>query len=133
MDQQVKKIFEVADDSLQDLLLYFLYVLYATKVADRNGVLSSLPQKQYPHTHIWGRNYDSAVALQAMEVAFEVYHTRTSLISQCSIFERALSDFVDILTTKSFASLPKPKARYWELLDWAIKFLVLPHLILDRC
>ena len=97
-DARTTEIFEIADDSLQGLVGYYLYVLQAVKCAPFNCIVDNLPPKQIPITHSWDRLYRPQELAATMGVLFETYHRRICLVSMVNIFEVATRSFVERLT-----------------------------------
>jgi hypothetical protein len=115
-NEEIKKIFEVADDSLQGVLGYHFYVMAAYKTLDLDKISDHLPQQSIPLTHSWDRYYDKAELIKGMTDIFEVYQSRVTLINMVSYFEVALKEF--------FVQLNPPKKNdrhrsYKDNIKWA--------------
>lgn len=96
-DSRIKEIFEIADDSLQGLVGYYLYVVNAVGCAPFNCVVANLPPNQIPITHAWDRLYRPQELAATMGVLFEVYNRRICLVAMVNIFEVATRSFVERL------------------------------------
>ena len=57
-NSDIQRVFEIADDSLQGVLGYHLYVIAMQKTVDPEKLLVHLPDKVIPHTFSWVRYYD---------------------------------------------------------------------------
>ena len=119
-DQQIRQIFEIADDGMQGVLGYFFYGIACKQSAPENEILANLPQDSIPVTHDWGRYYSPQELLQAMDSYFEPYHARVCLIAVISIFEGALRNFVERLIETNKIN-KRPKSNYKARLEWAFK------------
>jgi len=93
-NQEIQKIFEIADDSLQGVLGYHLYVSGMQNSVDVGKVWKYLPSKVIPHTFSWVRYYHKKDLTDTLAKIFEWYQSRISLIAMENVFEAALSDFI---------------------------------------
>ncbi|MDP3025675.1 MAG: hypothetical protein Q8O10_09105 [candidate division Zixibacteria bacterium] len=94
---EILKIFEVADDSLQGLLGYYLYTNIAARWAPDEGFRITLPPERIPLTFEWDRFYNRDEMIWSMRQLFTPYHTRISLVAIVNIFEVATADFIKSL------------------------------------
>lgn len=117
-DAEIKRAFEVADDSMQGVIGYFLYGIACKRAADKSGILEHLPKETIQITHEWNRYYQPEDLHAAMCECFEPYHARVALISVISIFEGALSRFVERLTAEQKIGR-QPRSGYKARLTWA--------------
>src|ERR1051326_951592 len=116
-DPYIRKAFEVADDSMQGAIGYFIYGGACKQSAPIQAVLAALP----PHmqiTHDWGRNYIPSDLCQTMEECFEPYHARVSLIAIIGAFEGALLSFARRIAAVS-KNFNLPRGKYKKHLEWA--------------
>jgi hypothetical protein len=115
-NEVIKKIFEVADDSLQGVLGYHFYVMAAYKTLDLDKISDHLPNNSIPLTHSWVRYYDKVELIKRMTDIFEVYQSGVTLINMVSYFEVALKDFFKKLN-------PREKkyrnGNYKDYIKWA--------------
>jgi len=117
-DQKIKKHFEIADDGMQGVIGYFHYVFACQKAVSTEHTVGSLPPRTLQITHEWGRLYDPADLCREMGNLFPAYHARIALISLISIFEGALSNFIERLV--EIHKIPKPqRSNYKARLVWA--------------
>lgn len=93
-NQDIQKIFEIADDSLQGVLGYHFYVTSVQQSADTRRVEELLPDRWIPLTHSWGRFYDKSNLVKTMESIFESYQSRISLMAMVNVFEVALGNLI---------------------------------------
>lgn len=115
-NEEIKKIFEVADDSLQGVLGYHFYVMAIYKTFDSSKISDYLPQGSIPHTHSWIRYYDKDNLIKEMTDIFEAYQSGVTLINMVSYFEVALKEFFNQLnSTKE----PNNNRGYKYYIRWA--------------
>jgi len=117
-DKIIKRTFEIADDGMQGVIGYFFYGLACKKVAPDDQLVVTLPKEAIPITHDWVRFYKPTLLIQEMNELFEPYHSRICLISIISMFEGALSSFIDRLVLAGKITKPK-KSNYKARLEWA--------------
>jgi hypothetical protein len=134
-NQEIQKIFETADDSLQAVLGYHFYVMALyNSVDDLKKIRTHLPNVShkegvdaFPHTFSWLRYYyrDELIATY-MPPFFELYQSRVSLTAIVSVFDDTLDNFViklkhlgchPRLDGKEFE--PKKKWFYKQRIEWA--------------
>lgn len=100
-DQEIKRAFEIADDSLQGVLGYHLYVVAMQKDINVQKMWKHLPDQAIPHTFSWIRFYQKESLTKAFTPPiFELYQSRISLIAMTSVFEVALENFILCLEEK---------------------------------
>jgi hypothetical protein len=117
-DPDVQSLFEVADDSLQSILVYHFYNMAMKHNVSEKQIWDLLPEKTLPITFSWGRFYAKEQLTAEMEYSFEAIHSRAMLIFITSIFEAFLSGLVDILEEKNHPQkLKSTKAK--NLIKWA--------------
>jgi hypothetical protein len=120
-DPDVQSLFEVADDSLQSILVYHFYTTAMKHNVSEKQIWDLLPEKTLPITFSWGRFYAKEQLTAEMEYSFEAIHSRAMLIFIVSTFEAFLSGLVDILEEKkhpqNLGKSPKSK----KLIKWAFQ------------
>lgn len=126
-DPEIKKIFEIADDGMQGLLGYHLYVAAAVKSASFDDKFSKLPKGAIPITWSFYRRYSPTELIENMEEIFDSVQTRTSLIILVATFEAALRFFATVLNKKRDDSIFKGMnlefCGYGSLLDKVFAFV----------
>ncbi len=102
-DPEIQRAFEVADDSLQAIQGYHLYVIAAQKSSDREKIAEHFPNVGIRITPGWDRYYDKngLINLFSSDI-FEPIQAQVSLIYVVSVFDDLLSRFIKRLTRKSF-------------------------------
>lgn len=90
----IQKVFEVADDSLQGVLGYHLYIIAMQKSVDVKKIWEYLPDTAIPHTFSWNRYYQKQDLTDTLTPIFEYYQSRISLIAMVNVFEVALGNFI---------------------------------------
>jgi len=128
-DPGIQKIFEIADDSLQGVLGYHLYVLAMQKSSNSHILFQHLPDNPndpnnpvIPHTFSWARYYKKEDLIDAMkEPFFELFQSRISLIAMVSVFEVALDNFIKCLNEKGHKQPVSEESTYKKWLKWAYK------------
>ena len=122
-DENIQRVFEIADDSLQGVIGYHLYVSAVQKAVEIDKVPEYLPAKSIPITFSWVRFYRKQDLINAFTAPyFELLQSRISLISTVNVFEVALSNFALHLGKKGFRQFQrKSKGRlsYKDHLEWA--------------
>lgn len=98
----IRKVFDIADDSLQGVLGYHCYVTSMQKNADMKKIWKYLPDNVIPHTFSWVRYYQKQDLTDTMASIFEFYQSRISLIAVVSVFEAALGDFIHYLNKNGY-------------------------------
>jgi hypothetical protein len=94
-DKDIQHVFEIADDSLQGVLGYHLYVIAIQLAANSEKVLENLPADRIPITFSWDRFYQKQDLLEAFKLpVFQIYQSRISLIAIVNVFEVALEGFI---------------------------------------
>lgn len=118
----IQRVFEVADDALQGLLGYYLYVINSVRCASRDCILGNLPKKVIPITHAWDRYYSPQELVDIMEKLLEPYQTRTSLVAMVNIFEVATGSFANCLQdTGHPPNIPGNPKHYINRLKWVFE------------
>ncbi len=124
-DLDIQRVFEIADDSLQGVIGYHLYVGAIQKAVETDKVQEYLPQKSFQMTLHWIRFYRKQDLIDAFtEPYFEWIQSRISLISMVNVFEVALRNLVFHLRRKGFRQFQRKSIHrifYSELLKWACK------------
>ena len=126
-DPDIKRIFEIADDSLQGVLGYHLYVLAMQKSFNSKILINHLPDNPkepnnpaIPHTFTWVRYYRKEGLIDAMkEPFFEHFQSRISLIAMVSVFDVALDNFIKCLNEKGYRQSVDENSKYYKQLEWA--------------
>ena len=125
-DLDIQKVFETADDSLQGVLGYHLYVIALQKSADIEGILEYLPDQRIPITFSWDRFYSKQDLTNAFKSPFfELYQSRISLVAVTNVFEVALKNFIFNLDQKGYnqslngKELTERTLSYKKCIKWA--------------
>lgn len=92
IDLRIKRSFEAADDAMQGAIGYFAYGTACHRTALKQDLLSALPDA-LPITHEWMRHYSREALHADMQVFFELYHARVSMIAVIVAFEGAIKNF----------------------------------------
>lgn len=134
-NQEIQRIFEIADDSLQGVLGYHFYVMALYRYADFNKIETYLPSTSkvagvdaFPHTFSWDRYYHrKELIFTFLPPFFEFYQSRVSLTAIVSVFDDALDKFV--VNLKELGYPPRldgkefdPKKNKWgykKRIEWA--------------
>lgn len=98
-DSDVQSLFEVADDSLQDILAFHFYNMSMKNNVSEKQLWNCLPEKM-PITFHWVRFYSKEQLTSEMGRLFEPIHSRVTFVFITSIFEAFLADLVNILNDK---------------------------------
>jgi hypothetical protein len=104
-NQEIQRIFEIADDSLQGVLGYHFYVMALYQSVDFNEIETHLPNTSkvagldaFPHTFSWDRYYHRKELIYTfIPPFFELYQARVSLTAIVGVFDDALDKFVNKL------------------------------------
>jgi len=100
-DPDIQRVFETADDSLQGVLGYHLYVIAMQKGVDVENLLEHLPDRSIPHTFSWVRYYDKQDLVNTFNpLIFELFQSRISLIAMTNVYEVALENLISCLNKK---------------------------------
>jgi hypothetical protein len=121
-DPDIQRIFEIADDSLQGLLGYYLYARSAAECAQQDCILSTLPEDRIPITHAWDRFYGPNKLVTIMEKVFVHYQTRVCLVAMVNIFEVATRSFANCLQHAGHPqTIPGNPKHYKNRLKWVFE------------
>jgi len=122
-DKEIQKIFEIADDSLQGIIGYHMYVSAMENAADDHQMMANLPNQQFQMTFSWIRYYLKQSLLEAFKAPkLELYQCKILLVAMTSVFEAVLAEFVTELNRKGFQqNLRKDRRQpnYKDYLKWA--------------
>lgn len=122
-DKEIQKIFETADDSLQGIIGYHMYVAAMENAADYHQIMTNLPDQQFQMTFSWIRYYSKQTLLEAFKPPkLELYQSKILLVAMTGVFEASLVGFVEALDRRGFQQhLPKRGKRpgYKDYLRWA--------------
>ena len=100
-DTEIQRIFEIADDSLQGVLGYHLYVTAMQTEASVEKIWKHLPDESIPHTFSWIRFYRKQDLTNAFRPpVFQFFQSRVSLLAMTTVFEVALENFIRCLKCK---------------------------------
>jgi len=100
-DPDIQRVFEIADDSLQGVLGYHLYVAAMQEDVDIEGIQKHLPDRSIPMTFSWVRFYSKQDLIRAFKSPFfELFQSRISLVAITNVFEVALRNFICHLDQK---------------------------------
>lgn len=124
-DVNIQRVFEIADDSLQGVIGYHLYVGAIQKAVEIDKVQEYLPAESIHITFSWVRYYRKQDLIDAFAGPyFELLQSRISLISMVNVFEVALSNFILHLRRKGIRQFQKKsggRLSYKDHLKWAYK------------
>ena len=121
-DLEIQKAFEVADDSLQTIQHYHLYVIAAQKSSDKDKIAAYFPDRGIRITPVWGRFYDKHEIVDFFSSHyFEPIQARVSLVYVTSVFDDLLSRFIKYLTDKGFPQNCNASDNYRKRILWAYK------------
>ena len=122
-DKDIQHVFEVADDSLQGILGYHLYVVAMQSASNFEKISEYLPEGGFPMTFSWGRYYQKRDLVQAFDPpVLQFYQSRISLTSLVTAFEVALTGFIDNLSKKGYA-LQLKNQKLFAYIKWAYEQL----------
>lgn len=123
----IQKVFEIADDSLQGVFGYHLFVTAMQEVVDIEKIREHLPNERIPLTFSWDRFYRKQDLINAFRMPiFELYQSRISLIAMCNVFEVSLANFIRYLNQKGYRQYLngqrlKGDPSYRKCIKWAYK------------
>ncbi len=131
-EPEILRIFEDADDAMQGVLGFQLYI-YASAHSKFQDKVSKIiinkhiapyrpPIHTFPLTKVWHRKFIPEELVSEMAKGFEWYFTFSSLTNLIGIFEAALKDFTDYLVKKGEI---KKITGYKNLLRWTFNFVEL--------
>lgn len=126
-DSDILTVFEVADDSLQGVLGYHLYVSALQETKDISEVLSRLPDNTIPHTFSWVRRYQKESLINAFgQSQFEYYQCRITLMAMTNVYEVVLASLIDCLNKKGLTQYVDGKrvsrrSSYRVRIKWAFQ------------
>jgi hypothetical protein len=121
-DLEIQKAFEVADDSLQAVQDYHLYVIAAQKSSDKDKIATYFPDRGIRITPVWGRYYDKHEVIDFFgSHLFEPIQARVSLTYVTSIFDDFLSRFIKHLADKGFPQNCNADDGYRKRILWAYR------------
>ena len=122
-DQEIQQVFEIADDSLQGMIGYHMYVDALQKAVKEKELLHWLPDQRFQMTFSWDRFYQKQDLVKAFEVEIsELYQCKLLLVEVTNVFEASLKDFIDLLKQKGFPQLhggKKIARNYKSYITWA--------------
>ena len=119
-DSEIQKAFEVADDSLQAIQAYHLYVTAAQKSSDKETISGYFPDVGIRITPAWARYYDKQKIIDFFNSdILEPIQARVSLIFVTSIFDDLLKRFIKHLTEKEFPQNRDANRNYKRRIEWA--------------
>ncbi len=102
-DEDIQRVFEIADDSLQGVLGHYIYVITLQMAADKQKILMKLPERRIPMTFSWDRFYRKEDLLKAFKLPeFQIYQARLSLTMMVNLFEVSLRSFIRNLDEKGY-------------------------------
>ena len=117
-NHEIQEIFEIADDSIQGILGYHYFTIYALKAAPKTEIKKNLPNDAIPHTFSWIRNYDKDNLIDTLTPVYDFHQSRISLISFITYFESALKSFIQNLNSAGFQQ-SIPSQNYKQYIKWA--------------
>ncbi len=115
-NQEIKRIFEIADDSMQGVVGYYLYIEACNKSSHKTDLIKYLPKKDFPITFEWNRYLEPTQLCNAMEKLFIPFTVKIALIAIISIFESTLQGFREQLNISN-------KGGYKRRLKWAFNLV----------
>ena len=127
-DADVQRVFEIADDSLQGIIGYHMYVAAIQQAVDREKIHERLPKDSFQITWDWVRFYQREDLVRVFRTAaFELFESRILLIAMTNVFEATLGDFIDLLHRKGFCQYASAKERkrmgYKQYVEWICRLL----------
>jgi hypothetical protein len=109
-DQELIDAFRIADDALLGVVLHHKYLIAAIASSRSEVVEHLLPQGCFQLTHDWALNYHPSYPLADIARDMTEFRTRLSLIGTVSVFESAVSRFLDVLSQRG-KPLPPVKGK----------------------
>ena len=118
-DKDIQHIFEIADDSLQGILGYHLYVVAMQSASNTEKIAQYLPDKTFPMTFDWVRNYRKEDLIHAFEPpCLEFYQSKISLISIVTVFDVMFNNFIKKLIEKGHSQKLRD-TKLKKCVEWA--------------
>ena len=132
-DQEIQRIFEIADDSLQGVFGYHFYVIaLSNSIVNPEEIKTHLPNisnivgiDAFPLTFSWLRYYRREDLISAFPPRFfERFQARISLTAICGVFDDLLNSFVVKLKSKGYPQHLNgnelgERSKYSDLIKWA--------------
>jgi hypothetical protein len=129
-DKDIQRVFEIADDSLQGILGYHLYVIAMQSASNIEKIAQYLPDKAFQMTFEWIRYYQKEDLIQAFTPPLlEFYQSRISLTSLVTVFEVALDGFINNLAKKGYIKKLKNQRFVKNCIEWAYDQLSPCHVV----
>jgi hypothetical protein len=129
-DKDIQRVFEIADDSLQGILGYHLYVVAMQSASNTEKIAQYLPDKAFQMTFDWIRYYQKEDLIQAFKPPLlEIYQSRISLTSLVTAFEVALDGFINNLLKRGFTKKLKNQKSVKNCIEWAYEQLSPCHVV----
>jgi hypothetical protein len=123
-DKDIQRVFEIADDSLQGILGYHLYIVAMQLASNVEKIAQYLPDKAFQMTFEWIRYYKKDDLIQAFKPPFlEIYQSRISLTSLVTVFEVALDGFINNLAKKGYIKKLKNQKSVKKCIEWGYEQL----------
>lgn len=122
-DADVQRIFEIADDSLQGIIGFHMYVSATQNVVEEEKIFEHLPDRSFQITNEWVRYYQKEDLVRIFRTpVFEFFECRVLLIAMTNIFEATLSDLIDLLHEKGYSQYTSKRERknmgYKQYIQW---------------
>jgi hypothetical protein len=128
-DKDIQRVFEIADDSLQGILGYHLYVVSMQSASNVEKIAQYLPDKAFQMTFDWIRYYQKESLIRAFEPPFlEFYQSKISLISIVTVFDVMLNNFIKNLMEKGHSQKLK-NTKLKNCIEWAYGQLSPCHVV----
>jgi hypothetical protein len=122
-DQEILRVFEITDDTLQGIWAYFAFSAATYHAASDQKVGDLLPET-HPMTQDWDRVYDRIRLVTVMRKVYPRYHARTCLVAIAGAFEVALVGFRNRLKKCRVSQSKAGKPDYKSRLEWAFGRLI---------
>lgn len=123
-DTDIQRVFEIADDSLQGIIGYYMYVQAMRRAVSPDDLQRYLPDHRFQMTFSWDRFYLKQDLINVFKTEIsEFYQCKLLLVELTSIFEAALGELISFLIQKGFPQRINGKKvpRYYKShIVWAL-------------
>lgn len=130
-DEEILRVFEIADDQLISILGYFLYVQSCERSTTVDEILNPSLSSLLPVARIGYRRYDQQIMVASMKNLFIYYHISRCFVAMVDVFASAVEDFV-----RRLAQIGKPQKvkrySYKHYLKWILKKFQTPNMLINR-
>jgi len=123
-DPIIQRALETADDSLQGIIGYHMYVSAMQKAVSRKEMLQYLPEGSFQITFSWIRYYDKQGLIETFEPPIlDLYQGKILLVALTSVFEAVLDDFIQRLQELRVLEA-LPDNNYKAFIEWAYELVL---------